>query len=407
MENQLQKNIIWNAFGNLVYLGLQWVVTVMVTRLMGLEDAGVLSLAMSVSASFWAVAAFGIRNFQVSDINNKYSDSCYVNVRIITCAAAFVLCAVFSCVNGYSLKQIVAINLYMIFRLAEVFSDVLYGIFQKNNRLDIAGKSCIIRGLATVMGFFSGYAVSKDLNVSLVMMSVCSLMSTFLFDFTNVRKFSRLHLKTGKNVCIALLKETVPLCAVTFFTMAISTAPKYILEKMTDETTLGAYSSIFAPALLIQNAANYIFVPFTGKFALFYQNSDVKGFIRLLIRICAVILALSIVVIIGAMLFGEWGLVLLFGESICQYIYLLFPILMCVFASALLSLFSMLCVVVRAFKLLIIANIVGFVACSAFTPLFINCFGANGASYGFTLGMTNALILCIVAVMSKLRLNQQ
>ena len=63
--------MVWYAGGNLVYLVCQWLVTVLVTKLGGFGDAGVLSVAMSVSATFQTLAMFGMRNFQVSDIEDK------------------------------------------------------------------------------------------------------------------------------------------------------------------------------------------------------------------------------------------------------------------------------------------------------------------------------------------------
>jgi len=367
---------------------------------MGLEDAGILSLAMSISASFQTIALFGIRNYQVSDINDKYSDSCYVSVRIITCTAAFVLCVAFSCVNGYSSEQIAAIVWFMLFRLAENFSDVLHGILQKNNRLDIAGKAFAIKGIITVAAFFAGYLLSKNLNVSLALMATGSVMSTFLFDFTNARKISGFTIKAEKKVCIGLIKETALLCVYQFLFSAILTAPKYILEKMCDEKVLGAYSSIYAPALLIHAAVSYIFVPFTGRFALLYQNHDVKGFKRLLIKICGVILVLSVIIIVCAVPLGDRILVLMFGSSILEYAYLIFPILICVFMGAFMSLCFTLCVVIRAFKELIAANAVGLVFCCALTPVFINCCGANGASFGLIAG---TLAACVVVLICALK----
>ena len=88
----LSKNILWNAFGNLFYLGVLWLFTVLVTRKMGFEQGGVFSLALSVSAVFQALALFGTRNYQVSDLKAEFSDQSYLEARIITCAASFIVC---------------------------------------------------------------------------------------------------------------------------------------------------------------------------------------------------------------------------------------------------------------------------------------------------------------------------
>ena len=152
-EQNLKKSMIWNAAGNLIYLMSQWIVTVLVTNLGEFRDAGLLSVAMSVSATFQTVAMFGIRNYQVSDVENKYSDTCYAHFRVITCAVALVACIAFSLIGGYGGEQLLAIALFMLFRLAENFSDVLHGIAQKRGRLDIAGKAFAIKGVGLVAVF--------------------------------------------------------------------------------------------------------------------------------------------------------------------------------------------------------------------------------------------------------------
>lgn len=111
-----------------------------VIRFYGYNDAGVLSLAMSITAVFQTIALFGIRNYQVSDVISKYSDGCYVMLRNITCIAALSLCMLFAVINYYCSEQMLAVLWFMVFRLAENYSDVIHRIAQKENRLDIVSK---------------------------------------------------------------------------------------------------------------------------------------------------------------------------------------------------------------------------------------------------------------------------
>ncbi len=60
---QISKNFIWNAVGNTAYDGLQWLITVIVARSSGLNNAGILAIAMSLSLIFRTISYFGIRNF--------------------------------------------------------------------------------------------------------------------------------------------------------------------------------------------------------------------------------------------------------------------------------------------------------------------------------------------------------
>ena len=68
----LQSSIAWNSIGSIFYLGCQWLMTVVVVWIAGLETAGILSLAMSVSNIWYSFAVYGMRNFQVSDTVGKY-----------------------------------------------------------------------------------------------------------------------------------------------------------------------------------------------------------------------------------------------------------------------------------------------------------------------------------------------
>lgn len=119
---QTTKNALWNAVGNTAYNGLQWLITVIVTR-SSLYSSGLLAAAMSVSLTFRSIAYFGVHDFLVSDARNKYTFSDYWGLRIITGITAFFLCLIFSFISSYDAESIYAVMLYMLFRLSESFSD--------------------------------------------------------------------------------------------------------------------------------------------------------------------------------------------------------------------------------------------------------------------------------------------
>lgn len=402
MDSNIKKNTFWNAVGNIVYLGTQWVVTVMVTRLFGFTDAGVLSLAMSISASFQTVALFGIRNFQVSDIENKYSDTCYVSFRGITCIAAMLLCTLFSVINGYSSDTVVAIILFMIFRLAENYSDVLHGIFQKNDMLYKAGQSLMLKGVVLLVGFTAGYFAFGNMIGSIALMMFAAVLVTVFFDIFQSRRISGYRFTYPISDCYPLAKETIPLCIYMFFNSAIAAAPKYILEKMCDEATLGAYSSIFAPALLIQAAATYIYMPFISRFAEAYQTRCMKVFRTLAVRIMVLIAVIGAVVLIAADFVGEWGLTFIFGEDIVPYSELLTLIIVGTFCTAINAFIQMLAVVVREFKWLVISCAVGVAVCCAASYVGIGLWQADGASIGLIAGNVSGTLIILAVLIEKL-----
>jgi O-antigen/teichoic acid export membrane protein len=369
----------------------------------GFYDNGILSLAISVSAIFQTVAMFGIRNFQVSDVDEKYSNSTYVGFRAISCIAAIVLCPLFTLFLGYSAKQFWAIVLYMLFRLAECYSDVLYGIAQKKDRLDINGKGFTLKGIVLLASFYLTYRFTKELNVAILVMAISSLLTTFCFDLVIVKRLEAFRLYDNFSNCLSLLKEALPLFAYLFLFSTLTAIPKIFLGKMYDETVLGAYSSIFNIAILFQMATTYIYVPFVPSFASVYKERNLKTFTSMLMKVIAVICGLAVVAFLGATLLGKWAFSLVYGEKIIEYMYLLNPIILSIVLLSLVGFLYMLQVVVRDFKGLIISNVIGFASCVAFTPLMIFVMKVNGTSYGLIIACALSVIASAISLVLKLK----
>jgi O-antigen/teichoic acid export membrane protein len=397
-EQNLKKNVLWNAVGNVIYLACQWVITVLVTVLGGFEDAGLLSIAMSVSVTFQTVAMFGIRNYQVSDLEGKYSDTCYMGFRLLSCAAAMVFCVGFSLISRYFGTQLLAICLFMLFRLTESYSDALHGIAQKNGRLDIAGKSFAMKGVGLLVCFLVGYLLSDSLNVGLLCMMLFSLLITVLYDLPTVKKVAPFRLTEGVRGCVKLGLETWPLCVYMFLSAALPTVPKLILEKQCGEILLGAYSSIFAPAMLLQAITGYLYTPFATQFTEYLQAGNKKGFKALLVKLCIAILALVLLVMLVAQFLGEFALVLVFGEQIREYVDFLNPILVVISGISFLGLFCMLTIVLRRFWRLLSACGVALIVCVLLTSPLIKRFGANGASYSLIAACLLGILILVIGV---------
>ncbi len=384
--NNIKRNMLWNAAGNIIFLACQWLITILVTNIGEFEDAGLLSLAMSVSAMFQTVALFGIRNYQVSDIENKYSNTSYVSFRTLCCVAAMAGCLIFALIGKYLGGALLAIFLFMLFRLSENFSDVLHGIAQKNDRLDIAGKSYAIKGIGTLALFLLAYKTSGSLNAGLAAMASFSWISTILYDYIVVKKISEFKVFDNIAGSVGLAKETWPLCIYMFASAAMATVPKLILESLLGEEMLGIYSSIFAPALLITSAAGYLYSPFVPAFAELYGNKKHKSFLSLFIKIVLAIASFAVLVIVAAIFLGDFALGILFGEKIAEHTYLLIPILIAIFASATFTFLCILSIVLRDFIFLLISCGAGLILELALTGKWINSAGMNAASYSYIAG---------------------
>lgn len=118
------------------------------------------------------------------------------------------MCIIFSLLGGYDAQCIAAIALYMLFRVSEGFSDLFYGIMQKNDRLDTAGKFQLLKAVITTAAFSAGY-FSVSLNAGLLLMSYSSVIISFAAEMPAALKLSDKTLPSFSNL-IGAAEKTLP-----------------------------------------------------------------------------------------------------------------------------------------------------------------------------------------------------
>lgn len=370
----VQQNMLFNTVGSLIYYVCQWLISVIIVRVSGFGDAGLLSLAMSATAAPAIVGLFNVRSYQVSDMDGQYTDREYMRSRVYTNVLSVVACLLVVLYYGYSLDKAIIIMSFMGFKVVEGMADVYYGIDQKNERMDYAGISLTIRGIGSVVIFFAAFIIVG--NVSLIMMSdtqpisdtmfvtvrlLISIVAMSLFSlgvvlFYDRRKVKRYVEETPIDKAVmrkqvkSLLITCFPLAVVAFLNNMSLTIPKLYLEQFFGEKVMGIYSSVASPTIVIQLAATTLFAPLIPPLTVEFNNGNKKNFLSGLKKFALLIGAITIAALIGSKLLAHWGLVLLFGTDIEPYVYLFIPVIIVSILIAInASMFSV-CTLIRAIK---------------------------------------------------------
>lgn len=377
----LGKSIAWNSFGSSIYLFFQWLITYLVTRLLGFHDAGIFSLAMAIGAVAFAISLYGVRGYQVSDLSGKYSERIYILSRFVTSLVAVIGVGVYGLLSHYDTYMLLCILTYTLFKMTEAHVDVYHGIIQKAYRMDLIGKSFILRGIVgSVVFIVCAYATHSPLW-SIVAMAAVSLMIVLTYDRPNAKSIvHHKHSEHHSRTIYSLLVECFPLAVYSLLASTIVAVPRVILEQMRGSELLGIYASVAIPAVIIQVVAGFIFAPLITVFAEHYHKKDISSFTSLFVKTLLVILGISVVVVIAGWLVGDFGLKLLFGQSIAQYTYLFIPVLILSAVTAISWFIGLLLTVVRNFTGLIIPSIVGFLICLMLSRSWIEAYSLNGVS---------------------------
>jgi len=388
---------LWNSGGMGFYLLCKWVLTVVVVRLStGFEDAGYLALAMSVTGMFFCLAAYNIRNFQVSDVKGEFSDSTYVTTRLVTVAIAQLLCVGFSFIwLGFDRRSIV-ISLYMLLVSGEALSDVMQGIAQKRWRMDIVGSSFIIRGIV-LLSVFTGVYVLFGLVPAVMASALGTLVSVLVFDTRLTRKLSHFKAELNLNAISGLLKKCFPLMAIFLLYGLFAAVARISLENATDVAVLGIFNTATLPALIISQAALFIFIPLTNSLAQYYSDGDFKRFNRLFLMMCGIIcvvfaLGFVVAITLGALLLG-----LIFGESIVPYAYLLTEAVIVGGITSFLFFLIVVLTVMRRLAAIMIGCSTGFLCFLLSSQWFLTAFGVSGANFIQMLGIGISAVMLAIA----------
>lgn len=393
----VRNNVIWNTVGTMYYFACQWIIAILVVRISNYTLAGYLSLAMTITNSFYSIAQFGMRQFQVSDIKMKYSDKIYIGSRFVTMLIAFISCTVYSFVSNYDFMQVMCILTYMLLKLVEALVDVYQGINQKYWRFDVIGKSFIIRGTIIVVVFVLCQYFTQNLPLSLLLISVFSLFVVLFYDIRKTSAYAEIKGEIANKQVIKLLIECIPIVVFSFLLSLVTLIARNTLQEIEGVDRLGIYASVASPAVVIQLLASVIFNPFVPVFAEYYEKKENKSFCKLLIKFLAFMATLTVVAVVAGKLLGKFALVILIGKSIEPYVYLLIPVVLCTVVTAAIWLLSTILIAMRKTVVLLIATVISVIVAYLVSNKCVEEYSMNGVSYAIIIAGICHLVLMMLA----------
>lgn len=392
--------MLWNSIGSVFYLGCQWLITILVVRLStSYADAGLLSLAMSVSNALWGCASLNLRAFQVADGEKKrFTDGDFFLNRMLSCGLAMLICLVFVTLSGYSQYERGCIVAFMVFKVSEAVVDIFHGIDQKAWRLDIAGKSFFMRGISIIVAFIIGFMVFQSLLVAILLMCVAVFLIIVFYDYRVCKKAVGIQREAKLSKAVSLIRIGLPLGLYMSLLNIIGALPRISIEKILGEEMLGIFASISTPTVLIMQGASFVFNPLVGLFASSWNNRDGKGFRKVFLLCVAALVLIGVASVMFSIFFGEAALLLLFGESIRSSSGLLLPIVITAVMTAVIWFLGCVYTVVEDFSWIAWSTFASLLLCLFLSDYLVQSHQLMGAA----IATGASLLMEIVLLVSRL-----
>lgn len=402
-DNSIKKNIVWNSVGTFVMFFCQWLMMVLVVRLSGYSDSGVLSLSVSCGNVFLIIAAFGVKTYQVSDVSGKYKAGHYYAAKILCILLTVVVAIVWAILSPYDEVERTSIILYTLYIMVYSYSDALYGELQKKWRLDKSGISMCMRNIAALVAFCLLIGITKNIKIALTIMLAVSLIVLFVYDLPQTKKIVDIKPDFSENTAFKLLRECFPYAIYTFLHTLILTVPKLAVRNYMGKDALGIYAAVLAPVTVLQVVATFVINPLSTLLALHLKDRKFKELMKIMAKCFLMLTGFLLIGILISIFLGKWGLRILYGESIVEYSYLLVPMTVISILTALTILLGNLAIVLRDYQGTNLSGLFGLLFSFLGSIFMVPKYGMTGANVAFIAGLIVQDIVLVIFIILRLR----
>jgi len=310
---------VWTFAGNVVYAGCQWAQLSFLAKVGTPEMVGQFALALAVTAPVTMLGNLDLRAVQVTDVEEQHVFGEYLALRLATAGLGLLVIRGMIAAVGYSKPTALVIFVVGLCKAIESISDMFYGLFQKNERLDIAARSMLIKGPLSLLGMVVGVLIGGQVFWGVAGLLAAWTLMLLLFD---APRGYRILDEAGKGATIWPLWRSSTMARLAFTALPLgivmclislnSNIPRYVLERTLGERELGIYSAIAYLVVAGNTVVGALGHSASPKLAKYYAAGDRTAFWRLMRGL-----------LVGGVVLGCGGVVLssVAGELILRLLY--------------------------------------------------------------------------------------
>lgn len=319
-KKEFLKNFIWNSLGTGINSFNSLFFLIIVTRVNDIQTAGIFSIAYATATILYTLAMYSGRLCQVTDIENKIKDKDYIVNRALTCIIMLIGATGFLLLKQYSPFKTTIFALLAIFKGLEAFSDILYGVMQKNDILYKSGQSLTLKGFIGILLFLIVDLITRDLRLACLAVIIVNLVILVVYDYLIItRKLIDKESKVNIKNVVSILKSEFFVFVNSFAGIYILNAPKYAIDSFLTEDVQAIYGYIMMPATVMTLFTQFIVMPFLGKLKDMYEKKELKEIEKVTFKIKLVVIAFGGFAVLAAFLIGPEFLGLIYGLDLTAY----------------------------------------------------------------------------------------
>lgn len=390
------RDYVWNTVGVGAWGMVFPILTVVVTQLVGVEQAGMFSLAFVTGTLLMILANYGVRTYQVSDVTEEHSFSDYQINRWITCAFMVFVGVVYCMVRGYESQMFtISLGVYL-YKMVDGLADVYEGRLQQVDKLYLSGVSQAFRSVVVLVAFSLCLFVTRNLAVSCIVMAVAAFATFIVLTFPLAMFETPRSKRWNVGSIVELFKQCFPLFIALFLYAFIDNMPKFVMEGVLSYDNQLYFNALYFPAQGILLTVGFIYKPLLVKMANVWADpAKRKRFDLIIVVIMAVIVAVTGVTALAMAWIGIPVMSFLYGVDFEQFRGLCYIMLAAGGVTAAIDFLYQVITVLRQQRSVTKLYVITF-GFALFVPiLLVNFTGLPGAVIGYLIVMCILFVLLI------------
>jgi O-antigen/teichoic acid export membrane protein len=363
----LRSNFAWMLCGNVVYAACQWGTIVAVAKMGSSFVVGQFSLGLAVAGPVFMLTNLHLRAVQATDARQMYSFGEYLRLRLGLTSLGLLAILGIARFGHYERQTAFVILAVALAKAIETLSDIHYGLFQLNDRLDQTGRSMMLRGSLSVLAVAIGLYLTRSLLCSCVGLALAWLAVLVLFDAPRRRGLmapQRSNQPTRPRRFLDLIRIALPLGLSTTMAALNLNMPRYFIDAHLGERQLGVYSALAwstAAMVLVSDSMGHSAIP---RLSRLFSSDRLNEYRSLLFRLVAAGALFGAAGLVVGLCFGERLLMLLYGAEYAAHYRVLWLLILATAIYGVACMFTSAVTAARRFRIQV--------------PLYAMIVGANG-----------------------------
>lgn len=392
----LRSNFSWILFGNVIYAACQWGAIVALAKIGNSYMIGQFSLGLAIATPVLMLTNLNLRVVQATDARQLYSFGEYLRLRSLMTLSGLAIIGGIACFGNYTRQTAMVIVAVALAKGIETLSDIHYGLFQLNDRLDQSGRSMMLRGTLSVIALASVLWLTRSIVWACVSLASVWLAALLLFDVRQARHFldgSSDTQPVRPRLRWSLLRTAVPMGIATTMAALNLNMPRYFIHARLGEHELGIYSAMAyttVAIVLVSDSLGHSAIP---RLSRLYSSGHLAEYRSLLLKMLAAGASLGLSGLAAARIMGVRLLGVVYGKEYAAHAQIFLILIVATSIYCVASVFTSAITSARRFRIQI--------------PLYTLVAGANALACAHWVpawGLTGGAAATVVAAMTHLLL---